>query len=221
MYRIIGGDGNEYGPVGADDLRRWIAEGRVNALTKVQLEGSADWRPLSDFPEFGLAGAFTGAVPSSRFPSAVPTFVKVFSILNMVFGGLGLLCSPFAFVGIPATLRMMGDTPLLRGWLMFSAVWSLLGAGVLLASGIGLWGLKAWARKLAVFYAALAIVMGLIAVTVTVASIGSNSAMHGSQKIGGIVGGVIGGMVGLVYNVLVIYFLSKREAKLATGELAT
>jgi uncharacterized membrane protein len=52
MYKIIGGDQKEYGPVSADQIRQWIAEGRANAQTQVQAEGSANWQPLSTFPEF-------------------------------------------------------------------------------------------------------------------------------------------------------------------------
>ena len=52
MYRIIGGDQKEYGPVTADELRRWIAEGRANAQTQVLGEGAAEWKPLAAFPEF-------------------------------------------------------------------------------------------------------------------------------------------------------------------------
>jgi hypothetical protein len=51
MYKIIGGDGREYGPVSADQLRRWVAEGRVNAQTRVQAEGSAEWKSLGEIPE--------------------------------------------------------------------------------------------------------------------------------------------------------------------------
>ena len=31
MYKILGGDGKEYGPVLADTLRQWVREGRANA----------------------------------------------------------------------------------------------------------------------------------------------------------------------------------------------
>lgn len=51
MYKIIGADGCSYGPVSADELKRWIAEGRARAETLVQANGSPDWRPLSSFPE--------------------------------------------------------------------------------------------------------------------------------------------------------------------------
>lgn len=52
MYKIIGIDGRPYGPVGADQLRRWLADHRVNAQTLVQSEGSTEWKPLVSFPEF-------------------------------------------------------------------------------------------------------------------------------------------------------------------------
>jgi GYF domain 2 len=52
MYSIIGGDQKEYGPVTEEQLRLWIAEGRVNAQTSVRIEGTTEWRPLADFPEF-------------------------------------------------------------------------------------------------------------------------------------------------------------------------
>jgi uncharacterized membrane protein len=56
MYTIIGGDGKEYGPVSAEDLRKWIAEGRLNAQSLAKAEGDAEFRPLPAFSEF--AGAF-------------------------------------------------------------------------------------------------------------------------------------------------------------------
>ena len=52
MYRIIGKDGQQYGPVSADQLRAWLAENRANAQTPVQAEGTQEWKPLASFPEF-------------------------------------------------------------------------------------------------------------------------------------------------------------------------
>ncbi len=61
MYRIIGADGREYGPVSAAQVKQWIVEGRANPQTRVQLEGSTDWIPLGTVPEF--ADAFASAAP--------------------------------------------------------------------------------------------------------------------------------------------------------------
>lgn len=63
MYKIIGADGKEYGPVPLDVMRQWLAQGRVNAQTKVQMEGATEWKLLSEFPEFG-AGLAPSAPPS-------------------------------------------------------------------------------------------------------------------------------------------------------------
>ena len=40
MYRVIGADGQQYGPVSAEQIRQWMVEGRVNAQTLVQAAGS-------------------------------------------------------------------------------------------------------------------------------------------------------------------------------------
>ena len=54
-YKIIGADLVEYGPVSAEQVRQWIAEGRVNSETKLQAEGTAEWKPLAEVPEFAAA----------------------------------------------------------------------------------------------------------------------------------------------------------------------
>lgn len=61
MYRIIGADQKEYGPVSAEQLRQWIAQGRASGASLVRPEGATEWQPLSNFPE--LAEALAGAVP--------------------------------------------------------------------------------------------------------------------------------------------------------------
>ena len=37
-YRIIGADGKTYGPVGLEQIRQWLAEGRVDSRTPVYLK---------------------------------------------------------------------------------------------------------------------------------------------------------------------------------------
>ena len=56
MYRIIGADGREYGPVAIDQLRQWVAEGRAKAQTRVMITGTDVWTTLAELPEF--QGAF-------------------------------------------------------------------------------------------------------------------------------------------------------------------
>ena len=62
MYKIIGVDGQQYGPVTAEQIREWIASGRVNAQTMAQINGGPEWKPVSAFPEFAEALAAKAAV---------------------------------------------------------------------------------------------------------------------------------------------------------------
>lgn len=64
MFKIIGADQKEYGPVSADELRQWITEGRANGQTLVQADGGP-WKPLSSFAEF------TGHLPQAATPPAL------------------------------------------------------------------------------------------------------------------------------------------------------
>lgn len=66
MYKIIGADKKEYGPVSGEQLREWINQGRVSAQTLAQAEGQPDWRPVDAFPEF--AAALAAKPPASPPP---------------------------------------------------------------------------------------------------------------------------------------------------------
>ena len=54
-YKIIGGDLKQYGPITDEDVRKWIAEGRLNSQSLVQVFGDIEWKQLSTFPEFAEA----------------------------------------------------------------------------------------------------------------------------------------------------------------------
>jgi hypothetical protein len=112
MYRIIGADGREYGPITAELLRQWMAEGRANAQTRVWTEGATGWKPLVEFPEFAplLAGApgpgYTPGpirvLPTSR-TNPLATTGMIMGILSLT---LGCCCYgvPFNVLGIVFSL---------------------------------------------------------------------------------------------------------------------
>ena len=52
QYKIIGGDGKEYGPISFDQVQNWIREGRANAQTMIKTDTSSKWVPLGQCPEF-------------------------------------------------------------------------------------------------------------------------------------------------------------------------
>ena len=92
MYKIIGIDGRQYGPVPAEEIRRWLAERRVQPQTLLQAEGTADWKPMSAFPEF--AADFKAAPPPiippppAHDPRASQKIAA--GILGILLGSLGI-----------------------------------------------------------------------------------------------------------------------------------
>jgi uncharacterized membrane protein len=70
-YTIIGGDGKQYGSISEDDLRKWIAEGRLNAQSQAKAEGDVEFRALSTFPEFADALKIQSAPTETYAPSAI------------------------------------------------------------------------------------------------------------------------------------------------------
>ena len=126
MYKIIGADGREYGPIGADQVRQWITEGRANAQTGAQQEGSAQWKTLGEFPEFAdlFAGPRVG-------PAAMPP----------------PLSGPSNPEALAAEILARGYTVeisscISRAWqLVWSNFWSLVGTtflGLIVAGGAGI-----------------------------------------------------------------------------------
>lgn len=70
MYKVIGADGKEYGPVSTDQIRQWIAEHRLIAQSKIQAEGSTEWRTLGELPKF--ADALAAQAPPTQQPQPPP-----------------------------------------------------------------------------------------------------------------------------------------------------
>ena len=54
-YKIIGGDGAEYGPASLDELKRWIGDGRVAGFTQVWRSDLALWTPAARYAELQQA----------------------------------------------------------------------------------------------------------------------------------------------------------------------
>lgn len=122
MYKIIGADNREYGPVSLETLKKWIQEGRANGRTLVMVEGENYWRKLSTVPE--LAALLP---PEQQFYASPPPPPHVESqtqkqngmaIASFVCGLLSILCCctggfPFNILsialGIIALYQMKND----------------------------------------------------------------------------------------------------------------
>ena len=98
----------------ADQVRQWIADGRVAGPTQVKAEGSSEWKSLSEFHEFAAAlaarSAAAGVTPPPigsastlpAFPSNRPPSSGL-AVASLVMGALSFIgCS--IFTAIPAII---------------------------------------------------------------------------------------------------------------------
>jgi hypothetical protein len=105
MYRIIGADQKEYGPISADQVRQWIVEGRINAQTKIQPEGSLDWKTVAEIPELAPHLPPRPVIPPAPISmpvGAVPVARKnnPLAVWSVVVGVLSCCCGLLAPVSI-------------------------------------------------------------------------------------------------------------------------
>ena len=63
MYYVIGGDGQQYGPIDEATVRGWLGEGRVSAASLSFKTGEAQWIPLRDRPELADVLAVAASAP--------------------------------------------------------------------------------------------------------------------------------------------------------------
>ena len=121
MYKIIGADGQPYGPANLEQIRRWIAENRVRAQTLVQVEGAPEWKPLESIPE--LAAELKSVQPpiapppsyAARASNKIPA-----GICGILLGYLGIHKFILGYTG--AGLVMLLVTILtcgIAGWVMW------------------------------------------------------------------------------------------------------
>ena len=103
MYKIIGADGREYGPITADQLREWIAEGRANAQTRALAEGAAQWKPLTEYLEFApyLAAARPPLPDPGPISIARTPRTNSMALTSMVMGVLSITCGMCCCYGLP------------------------------------------------------------------------------------------------------------------------
>jgi type II secretory pathway pseudopilin PulG len=100
-YNVIGRDQNQYGPIAETQLRQWIAEGRVGAQSKVQIEGATEWKLLSDFPEFQNVLKSTTPPPFPAAPPANAPKTSGLAVTSLVLGILGIFtCGLTALFGL-------------------------------------------------------------------------------------------------------------------------
>jgi Domain of unknown function (DUF4190) len=98
MYRIVGADQKEYGPVSSGEMRAWILQGRANGQTLARFD-DGPWKTLSTFPEFAEALRALPQPPPSLVQAAITgrrLATNSLAVAGLVMGilsvTLGLLC---------------------------------------------------------------------------------------------------------------------------------
>jgi hypothetical protein len=111
MYKIIGADGREYGPVTIEQLKQWIAGNRANRRTSVKSERDTEWKPLDSLPE--LAGAF---IPPPISPALSATTNSSLNVLIPYKNPRALVAYYLGvFAAIPFIGILLGITALVLG----------------------------------------------------------------------------------------------------------
>ena len=105
MYKIVGGDQREYGPVTSEEVRSWIAQGRANSQTLASFEGSP-WKPLSTFPEFAdslrvaapppIPTATAAGIPGVSYMGAKSNTLSIVGLILSII----VCCPPLPLVGL-------------------------------------------------------------------------------------------------------------------------
>jgi hypothetical protein len=127
MYKVRGIDQKEYGPVNIEQLKSWIAQGRVQEQTLAQGAEGEDWNPLSAYPEFSeaLAAAPAAATPGPIRPAPLPTApagpppktsgMAITSLILGVLGCLGITAIAGLILGIMSLVRIKNSQGRLGG----------------------------------------------------------------------------------------------------------
>jgi len=167
MYKIVGADQKEYGPITEEQLRQWIIEGRANAQTIVRFN-EGPWKALSTFPEFASAlGTSSAAVPPpppTTLPPLAPGTLSSSSVVappnhGMAIAGLicsilGLFCCGPIFSTLGLVFSILALAQINENPLRYSGKGLALAGIILAVIGYGLFALflfsglfrRAWRR---------------------------------------------------------------------------
>jgi hypothetical protein len=127
MYKIIGADQKEYGPVTANQVRQWLSEGRASMQTKVLPEGSTEWKVIGELPEFASAAPdILPAMPGAPAPSAAGA-----ELVNGPAIGLIVLAIVGAILQIASMVFNIAGASLLAGSQMPKEAWANMFSGTM------------------------------------------------------------------------------------------
>jgi tRNA A-37 threonylcarbamoyl transferase component Bud32/uncharacterized membrane protein (DUF2068 family) len=163
--------------------------------------------------------------PSARIPVPQPLrkwhdVVKIFGLLNIIFGGIGILMFPVAlFFILPNNLKAHGQQPLMVQWIYLGYMMVLPVACLNLLSGIGLLKQRSWGRKLAIYVAVFCWVIWLIGLPITLSGVLTSPVLTRSLKISVLLANGCMALLARAYDLTLIVLLTRQPVKQALGEL--
>lgn len=148
-YRIIGVDGKTYGPVGLEQIRHWLAQGRVDRRTPVFVDGASDWTFLGLLPELAAElGTTPPGIPVPRVSAAAPArstngfATTAFICALLSWGCCCCCCEPFSLLGIIfsiiALVQISSQSEPQQGRALALVALVLSAASLLASFGLGL-----------------------------------------------------------------------------------
>ena len=224
-------DGQQAGPVAKDQLLSLFQQQVLAPDNSVWCAGMEQWMPANTVPGFFPEGSPGAAVyaPAGYMPTRPPS-VTVLGILCLVFGGLGLICTPIGlaamFIPNPHGGVQTYNPPAMQAFMMVSIFLGVIFSIVELAAGIGLLNLKRWARVTALIYGWTAIAWGILGtilnILIVIPSIREMGPEGSPEAVGGMIGGTIGGMcggiIGLIFPIFLVIYMVKPHVVAACSK---
>lgn len=184
---------------------------------------------MSQYPPPPVQPPIDYAAPQIPMPPRRPTSVTVLAIIGIIFGALGVLCTPLGL--IPYFMDFGQPNPVIDAikenkfaffWTIGSSILGILLAVILLAGSIGSLKLAPWARSAMLAYAAMAVVMSLAGtvISVTVITPLVTKAFENMQggggpfaAMGGMIGAIVGAVLMLIYPICILFFYNTANVK--------
>lgn len=120
MYKLMGDDGQEYGPVSAEQVKKWIWEKRLEKTSPTLPQGASDWVFLGSLPEFAVD---FGPVPGTDTPSYSRNRVAqkafyfgIFAVIPILGALLGWIALGLGVRGLTFKRKTPGADGKLQAW---------------------------------------------------------------------------------------------------------
>jgi hypothetical protein len=156
MYKIIGSDQREYGPIDANQLRLWISQGRATALSLVKLESESQWKPLHSYSEFadilpkapppvagsnksGADDGLTAIIPYKNPQALIAYYLGIFSFIPFIGFFLGVAAFILGLRGLKFANTHPGTKGRVHAWIgiVLGGIFGLLYLILILALTFG------------------------------------------------------------------------------------